>query len=178
MSNVINLNWHSEAASLDSHSGNPADGHADNHSDKNAPATVLPPALSRLLILYQRLNAGNLHELSRVYSDDVLFSDPFHELHGLPALENYFRSLYARVNRCDFTFHQIQNSEQQALVRWTLHLSHPRLAGGKLLIVPGVSELAWHERVYLHRDYFDGAQMIYNHLPVIGRVLAWVRRRM
>ncbi len=165
MSKVINLNW-------------PSDAEPGVHGMNGASGAPLPAPLSRLLLLYQRLNADNLHQLGKVYSDDVLFSDPFHELHGLPALENYFRSLYARVSRCEFTFHQIQSGEQHALVRWTLHLSHPRLAGGKLIVVPGVSELAWHERVYLHRDYFDGAQMLYNHLPVIGGLLAWVRRRM
>lgn len=33
-------------------------------------------------------------------------------------------------------------------------------------------------KVYRHRDYFDAGSLIYEHLPVLGRAIAWLKRRM
>ena len=59
-----------------------------------------------------------------------------------------------------------------------MHTSHPRLAGGQLIEVEGCSFLLWRDRVYRHRDYFDAGALLYEHLPVLGRVIAWLKRRM
>ncbi len=35
----------------------------------------------------------------------------------------------------------------------------------------------WRDKVYRHRDYFDAGAMLYEHLPVLGRVVSWLKRR-
>ena len=66
----------------------------------------------------------------------------------------------------------------EGYLRWVMSYRHPRLAGGKVIRVSGCSHLLWRDKVYRHRDYFDAGALLYEHLPVLGRVIAWLKRRM
>jgi hypothetical protein len=56
---------------------------------------------------------------------------------------------------------------------------HPRLAGGQCDSSQRLLALCcWRDKVYRHRDYFDAGALLYEHLPVLGRVIAWLKRRM
>ena len=172
--------------------------------------------LRRFATEFAALDAGNLARLGELYSDDVLFRDPLHEVRGLPALQRYFAEMYANVGRLDFDFHGFdQVAEGEGYLRWkmsfchprlakgevtppdpavveehvrsltarrdtiaTMHFRHPRLRGGAPISVDGCSHLLWRDKVYQHRDYFDAGAMLYEHLPLMGGVIAWLKRRL
>ena len=52
------------------------------------------------------------------------------------------------------------------------------LRGGAPISVDGCSHLLWWDKVYQHRDYFDACAMLYEHLPLMGGVIAWLKRRL
>jgi len=135
--------------------------------------------LRRFATEFAALDAGNLARLGELYSDDVLFRDPLHEVRGLPALQRYFAEMYANVGRLDFDFHGFdQVCDGEGYLRWTMHFRHPRLRGGARISVDGCSHLLWWDKVYQHRDYFDAGAMLYEHLPLMGGVIAWLKRRL
>ena len=135
--------------------------------------------LRRFATEFAALDAGNLARLGELYSDDVLFRDPLHEVRGLPALQRYFAELYANVGRLEFDFHGFdQVVDGEGYLRWTMHFRHPRLRGGAPISVDGCSHLLWWDKVYQHRDYFDAGAMLYEHLPLMGGVIAWLKRRL
>ena len=135
--------------------------------------------LRRFATEFAALDAGNLARLGELYSDDVLFRDPLHEVRGLPALQRYFAERYANVGRLDFDFHGFdQVCDGEGYLRWTMHFRHPRLRGGAPISVDGCSHLLWWDKVYQHRDYFDAGAMLYEHLPLMGGVIAWLKRRL
>ncbi|CRM36582.1 SnoaL-like domain protein [Pseudomonas sp. 37 R 15] len=128
---------------------------------------------------FATLDKHNLHLLDSLYSDDIVFADPLHEVHGLPELHRYFAQLYSNVNQLSFDFHGFdQTVEGEGYLRWTMNFRHPRLAGGELIRVLGCSHLMWRAKVYRHRDYFDAGALLYEHLPVLGGVISWLKRRM
>jgi hypothetical protein len=128
---------------------------------------------------FSLLDKDNLQRLGELYSDDVRFTDPLHEVQGLGQLRGYFAELYANVNELRFDFHGFdQIAEGEGYLRWVMSYRHPRLAGGRLIRVDGCSHLRWHDKVYCHRDYFDAGAMLYEHLPILGRAIAWLKRRM
>jgi hypothetical protein len=128
---------------------------------------------------FAELDKDNLQRLDALYSVDVAFTDPLHEVHGLENLRSYFAGLYANVSELRFDFHGFdQIGEGEGYLRWVMSYRHPRLAGGKLIRVDGCSHLLWHDKVYRHRDYFDAGALLYEHLPVLGRAIAWLKRRM
>ena len=127
--------------------------------------------------LYRNLHIGNLDQLGKVYADDVLFVDPFHRIEGLPALKAYFAGMYSNVRSCEFQFHRVLHDDSSALLRWTMALAHPRLNNGRLIQVPGVTELEFTDRIHLHHDFFDAGALLYEQLPVVGWAVRRIKER-
>lgn len=128
---------------------------------------------------FATLNKDNLYLLGELYSDDVVFRDPMHEVHGLTAMQDYFAELYANVETLHFEFHGFDRVDVgEGYLRWTMRYRHPRLRGGAEIAVEGCSHLLWRDKVYQHRDYFDAGALLYEHLPVLGGVIAWLKRRL
>lgn len=129
---------------------------------------------------FAALDKHNLERLSQLYSDDIRFTDPLHEVQGLPQVRRYFAELYANVSELKFNFHGFDASgEGQGYLRWTMTYRHPRLQGGQPIQVEGCSHLLWrNDKVYRHRDYFDAGALLYEHLPLLGRVIHWLKGRL
>ena len=91
----------------------------------------------------------------------------------------YFAELYANVEALRFEFHGFdQVADGEGYLRWTMYYRHPRLRGGAEITVEGCSHLLWRERVYRHRDYFDAGALLYEHLPVMGCAIRWLKGRL
>ena len=128
---------------------------------------------------FATLDTHNLDLLNDLYSEDVAFRDPLHQLTGLTALRAYFAQLYAKVPECHYRFEGTDELEPgHGYIRWTLHYRHPQLARGQLISLHGCSHLRWHERVYFHQDYFDAGALLYEHLPIMGSAIRWLKGRL
>lgn len=129
---------------------------------------------------FAALDKDNLHRLGELYSDDIAFTDPLHEIHGLSALHRYFAQLYANVSDLAFEFHAFdQVREGKGYLRWTMTYRHPRLKQGEPVVVQGCSHLLWTDsKVFQHRDFFDAGALLYEHLPVMGRMIRWLKGRL
>lgn len=135
--------------------------------------------LQRFAADFAALDRHNLNRLGELYSADVLFRDPLHEVRGLVELHRYFAELYANVRELRFDFHGCdQVREGEGYLRWALSYRHPRLAGGLPIRVEGCSHLLWRDKVHQHRDYFDAGALLYEQLPVLGSSIRWLKRRL
>lgn len=64
---------------------------------------------------------------------------------------------------------------------WTMTLQAGGLNGGDPVVVPGSSYLRFGDSdnlVVYHRDYFDMGQLVYEHVPLLGRVIGHVKARL
>ena len=129
---------------------------------------------------FTALNAHNLAPLAELYHPDVVFQDPLHRVRGLAALQAYFAELYANVTELRFEFLGLDVvSDTQGYLRWTMQYRHPRRAGGQLVCVEGCSHLVFCEqKVISHRDYFDAGALLYEHVPLLGRLIRWLKGRL
>ncbi|MEL3919441.1 MULTISPECIES: nuclear transport factor 2 family protein [Aeromonas] len=136
--------------------------------------------LARFVALYQQLDRQQLHRLSEVYAEEVIFIDPAHRIEGLAALSDYFAALYQRLAYCHFVITSQQQQGRQAWLGWTMTFSHPRLRGGKPVTVEGATRLELDEegKVCLHRDYFDLGAMLYEQLPLLGSLVRTIKGRL
>lgn len=142
--------------------------------------------LHRFAESFGALNKDNLQRLGELYSVDIHFTDPLHDVHGLADLERYFAQLYANVEQLRFEFHGYDTLTQSedgqtgtGYLRWVMTYRHPRLHKGQPITVQGCSHLQWRDdRVYRHHDYFDAGALLYEHLPLMGPAVAWLKRRM
>jgi hypothetical protein len=135
--------------------------------------------MENFLTTYKLLNAGNLELLDTIYSDHIRFVDPAHEIVGLARLKEYFAGLYANVTSIEFDFVREIRLGDEGYVQWRMTFSHRRLKGGRPINVEGASYVQFDitNKVYFHRDYFDLGAMLYEQLPVVGPVVAALKRR-
>ncbi|MGY8811289.1 MAG: nuclear transport factor 2 family protein [Pseudomonadales bacterium] len=129
---------------------------------------------------FAALNKHNLERLAELYDPQIHFTDPLHDVHGLEALRAYCENLYANVSELQFEFLQCSGIDnEQALLRWNMRYRHPRLAGGESICVPGCSVISFRDgKVYRHVDYYDAGALLYEHIPLLGQVIAWLKRRL
>jgi limonene-1,2-epoxide hydrolase len=130
--------------------------------------------------LYSKLDARGCEQskLLEVYAPDVLFVDPFHRIEGREALCTYLHNLYQGVNSCRFDFKEQWVREGSAVLTWTMFLSHPKLRSGKMIQVEGASVIEFNERISQHRDYFDAGQMLYENIPLLGKLVRIIKERL
>ncbi|UTW49019.1 nuclear transport factor 2 family protein [Bacterioplanoides sp. SCSIO 12839] len=141
--------------------------------------------------LYHKLNRGQVsHDiLASVYDEKIQFRDPFHQVNGLESLTHYFINMYENVEHIEFEFghswldsvdaNNHTNTKTSAFIRWQMRYQHPRINSGKTVQVDGGSELIWHnDKIIQHQDFFDGGQMLYEHLPLMGWAIRKLKERM
>jgi len=135
------------------------------------------PVLTNFCRVYQSLSVGNLNQLYDVYSKDVEFVDAVDAIYGIDAVTEYFSHLYQNMKYCHFIIDNIIEQEGQACLTWRMEYAHSKINSGKKIIVEGSSFLKFSDKIDYHRDYVDMGQMLYEHLPVIGRVIKGIKNR-
>jgi ketosteroid isomerase-like protein len=138
----------------------------------------LPLWLSNFIEIYQRLSTDNLALLNDIYSPDVIFVDPIHHIAGFDNLAAYFADLYTNLSSCSFNVDEVIHNEQEAAIYWTMQYCHPKLNKGNVVSVHGHSKLRGKDgKVIYHRDYLDLGAMIYEHVPVLGKIIKHIKKR-
>jgi hypothetical protein len=131
--------------------------------------------------LYNRIDRDTLtfELLNEVYDDSIKFEDCFHNINGIHSLFEYFEGLYENVNFIRFDFEDQWLKESSAMLTWTMSYQHPNLNNGELIAVKGASKLDFKQgKVVHHRDYFDGGALLYEHIPLLKRVIHFLKNRM
>jgi limonene-1,2-epoxide hydrolase len=133
--------------------------------------------LNHFIETYTRLNKTNLHTLADIYHDDIQFQDPLHKVAGITQLITYFENLYTNLITCTFDItHQLLN-DKEAAIYWNMTYVHPKLNAGKAITVSGHSHLkAVDGKVIYHRDYLDVGAMLYEHIPVLGKAVRYLKK--
>lgn len=135
--------------------------------------------IERFENFYRNLGESDVGALDELYAEEVVFVDPVSEHRGLAPLEAYFRNLMQSCRSCSFdmTVHRVDAGE--IFVTWVMHFEHPQLGGGKPIDVDGVSKLRIEgDKIVEQRDYYDMGAMVYENVPVLGFVVAGLRRRL
>lgn len=134
--------------------------------------------MKNFLDVYQNLNRDNLHILGTIYTVDIHFVDPAHEIIGIENLTSYFSSIYQNVQYIEFAYHQIHELKSEAYVQWDMTFVHRKLAGERPITVSGITFLQFNNdgMVCFHRDYFDLGAMVYEHVPLLGRLVTSIKR--
>ena len=91
-------------------------------------------------------------------------------------------SLYKNVKQVEFDFLEEFYHGGGCMLTWVMHYSHPRLNSGKPIRVEGASLLRMEvedglHKVSFHKDYFDGGSLIYEQVPVLGRLIKGLKNQ-
>ncbi len=138
-----------------------------------------PEWLCKFQMIYQNLSKDNLNSLTDIYHENISFQDPLHKVDGLEDFIAYFENLYTNVITCNFEITHIINTSNEAAIYWEMRYEHPKLNSGNTISVMGHSHLKSADgKVIFHRDYLDVGSMIYEHVPLLGRVIHYLKQRL
>jgi SnoaL-like protein len=132
----------------------------------------------RFIALYANMDSDSIAQLDSIYAEDVVFADPFHKIDGLIALQNYLRGQYRAVNSARFECQPPAICGSDAYIRWQLLFSHPHLQSGREIAVPGISFIRGAARISYHEDFYDAGALLYEHIPLLGSGVRFLKRRM
>lgn len=137
----------------------------------------IPPA--RIRELFNAMNRETTHLVVDLYEADVRFVDPFHRIDGREALREYYAKMYAGVRAIRFDFSDETLGADDLVLYWTMTYRHARLRGGREISLEGCSRLVYGGtgRIALHRDYFDAGALLYEHVPLLGPAVRFLRGR-
>lgn len=148
----------------------------------------------KFIDLYQSLNEEKIHSLTNIYHPNITFIDPLHQINGLAELKAYFLESYSAVKSINFNIHRVMESQNEASVFWQMAFESKSLNKNNMIYVDGLSYLQFqypvstqvpllafendNNQILHHRDYFDAGQMLYEHVPIMGKVIAYIKRRL
>ncbi len=134
--------------------------------------------LAEFKSFYQDGKETDLDRLDRIYTQDIEFHDPIHKIQGILALKSYIKSLYAKSEKIEFEYTDEVNSENCASIAWLMHFQHPSIANGKAISLRGNTLIRFTDRIYYQEDFYDLGAMIYQHVPVLGKLVQFVNSRL
>ncbi len=132
--------------------------------------------ITELKRFYLEWDRDSMARLVEIYDKNVVFEDPYHSVKGLQALEGYFIRTMKGVNHCSFEFVDEVYGDSKGCLEWVMTYSHPRVSGGDTLKLTGATWLIIDnesKRISRHKDYYDTAEMLFDHIPIVG----WVTKR-
>lgn len=132
---------------------------------------------ARFKQLYKKFDQETIRNLPDIYSPQINFKDPIHQLLGIPELSRYFAGFCSDELRCEFVIHNEVVAHDQAFFQWKMRYQHPNLASGKPLTLDGGTLIKFDSHITYHEDFYDMGAMIYQHVPVLGWAVKKVNAR-
>lgn len=123
------------------------------------------------------LTLGTIDGLVELCSENVVFRDPFNDTVGRTALQHVLADMFAHTTAPQTHVLDIAGSGQRWFIKWRFSAGLPVVGQLDTLGLTEI-ELDPDGLVMAHVDYWDSGPAIYGRLPVIGRVVRHVRRRL
>lgn len=129
----------------------------------------------RYRLFLETLTPASLAELPDQVTEDVHFKDPFNDVRGADAMGRIFTHMFETLGPVQFTVRHSVATGDTCMMEWRFEST----LGGKPLNFDGMSLVLFSAdgRVAEHIDHWDAASGFYERLPVIGWLLAHLRRR-
>jgi hypothetical protein len=119
-------------------------------------------------------------ETEKVYAPDAFLNDTLKTIHGAPAIRDYFIKTAQGLDSMIVRFDDVAVSGDTYYFRWTMETRMKHLSPGKTIRTIGVTMVRFDPegRVLIHQDFWDSAQGVWDHVPVMGSVIRWIKSKL
>lgn len=139
----------------------------------------LSPTVARVVAYFETLTPASVAELALYYDPQARFKDPFQEVQGLPAIGHIFEHMFVALNGPRFVITAQVLQGTQCFLTWEFRFRFRNFQTGTEQTIRGASHLVFSEQglITVHRDYWDAAEELYEKLPLVGRLMRWLKKQ-
>jgi limonene-1,2-epoxide hydrolase len=134
-------------------------------------------AVKNFVAYFEKLSDNKDYDLGQLYDDNIVFQDPVKIIRGLPNLKAYFYELNSNVENGYLEILSTNITEQQAFVEWKMHITAKKPVK-KNVTASGISVLHFNDKITSQRDYFDAGELFYEHIPLLGSIIRFLKRKL
>lgn len=139
-------------------------------------------ALARFAQFFSSFAPDRVDKLvPQTYAEDVYFNDTLKAIEGRDALSHYLRESAEAVDACRVEIHETtRTANDEHLVRWSMMIRFKKFRRGVDTWTVGMSHLRFDAegRVVYHQDYWNAADGLFQHIPVLGTLINAIKRRL
>ncbi len=123
---------------------------------------------------------ADIEALLALAAPDIRFTDPFNDAHGTEALRAVLSDMFETCEAPRFEVLDVAASDAAGYVRWRFRFRPKALGKGAVWTASGMSEIHVDEagRIVAHHDHWDSASQLLVRLPVVGRLVRALLRRL
>lgn len=137
-------------------------------------------AMRRFTEFVARMESSSIGAAAKaIYATDAYFNDTLKEVQGAEAIAAYLGESLEAVHEARVEVVDVARSAGNYYFIWEMEIHFKTLNGGRPAQSVGMSHIRFDAdgRVAFHRDYWDAAGGLLAHLPVIGRVVRYIKGR-
>lgn len=141
--------------------------------------TAITEVLANYKQLFENLSMQTVEkDFLLVFSSDVYFKDPFNTVQGLTQLQTIFRHMFASLLEPQFRILDVAGNQNRGFLEW--QFTFKLKVNGDTQQIKGVSKIQinQHNQVCSHIDYWDSGEYVYQKVPLLGRVIAIINKRL
>lgn len=133
-------------------------------------------AMEKFVHFFTSMTPASVEQLHTVYTEEVLFKDPFNEVTGLLAVRKIFLEMFHQVDVPRFVvlLHGVTGDE--GFITWEMHYRFKKETQQQCIRGATHVRFAADGRISLHRDYWDAAEELYEKLPILGGLMRMLKR--
>jgi hypothetical protein len=132
--------------------------------------------------LLSNLTVENIHgRAGQVYAEETFFNDTLKTLRSAAEIEAYLIETAKLLESGTVEYRDaVRSGDGTWYVRWEMIYRGKKLAGGEPIRTIGLSQLRFDAdgRVVLHQDFWDASRGIFEHIPVVGAQVRWIKGRL
>lgn len=119
-------------------------------------------------------------ETEKTYAESFYFNDTLVTLHSRNELIEYLKNTQKNLKSIDFSVLNIIEQDEDVFVQWKMTTGFEILGSNSHVESIGISHLRFDTsgKIVMHQDYWDSTNGFFQHIPVIGGILEWIKKRL
>ncbi len=135
-------------------------------------------ALARLKDYLSNLNKEHIREnTTSTYSADAYLNDTLKTEIGAAAIEKYFLGTAENADEIRVEIQDVVRSGNDYYLRWVMDVKFKKFHRGKSFRTVGMTHARFNDQglVILHQDYWDSTTGFFQHVPVLGAGIRYIK---
>jgi hypothetical protein len=141
-------------------------------------STHADPRAAAVINFFEQLQAADVRDIGRLYTEQAFFKDPFNEVHALIGVQRIFAHMFESLDAPRFVVLDCVVQEDQCFLTWDFSFCLQGQTQQRRIHGSSHLRFAPDGRIAYHRDYWDAAEEFYEKLPLLGGLLRLIKRRL